>query len=240
MKSHHSSVSDFFDNFSQTSRRQMHKITTNFETQVYLKQKNGQMKPFHVKLIGQDICFYKISDDGTRQEQHQLMHGLVGTQIELRDSVEENGQKYFIVKIIITRQKARKLFFLDRALSQECCRVFQEVAGYRNLLDYYTFENKPELGEGKFGLVKLAIKNSSHQRVAIKIINKKKMKAEELELQRNEIQILKRCNHPNVIRLIDYFETIEQIFLVLEYLDGGDLFDYLKERNFTTSNALKV
>jgi hypothetical protein len=39
------------------------------------------------------------------------MHGLVGTQIELRESVEENGQKYYIVKIIITRQKARKLFF---------------------------------------------------------------------------------------------------------------------------------
>lgn len=85
------------------------------------------------------------------------MHGLVGTQIELRDAVEENGQNYYIVKIIITRQKARKLFFDKQQEAKECCRVFQEVAGYRNLLDHYTFENKPELGEGKFGLVKLAI-----------------------------------------------------------------------------------
>jgi len=43
----------------------MHKITTNYTTKVYLKQKNGHMKPFLVNLMGQDICFYKEGDEGS-------------------------------------------------------------------------------------------------------------------------------------------------------------------------------
>jgi len=235
-----SNYSDFIDNFSQSSTQRLGRQTKHFETKVFLKQKNGFMKQFLVKVVGKDICFYKLHDNGHPHDQHYLMHGLVGTQIEVREPVEEEGKVFYIVKIIITRQKARKLFFADKRTCEQCCRVFKEVSGFRSISDFYTFENKADLGEGKFGLVKLAISNETHQRVAIKVINKKKMKPEELELQRNETQILKRCNHPNIIKLIDYFETIEQIYLVLEYLEGGDLFDYLKERNFTTSNSVKV
>lgn len=71
--------------------------------------------------------------------------------------------------------------------------------------------------------------------MAVKIVNKKKMKTREMELQRNEIQILKICQHPNIIRLVDVFETFEEYYLVLEYLQGGDLFDYLKSRDFNIS-----
>lgn len=41
---------------------------------------------------------------------------------------------------------------------------------------------------------------------------------------------MKVCKHPNIVNLIDIFEDAEHFFLVLEYLGGGDLFDYLKQR----------
>jgi serine/threonine protein kinase len=44
--------------------------------------------------------------------------------------------------------------------------------------------------------------------------------------------VLKLCQHPNVIRLIDTFENNEHFFIVLEYLAGGDLFEYLSKREF--------
>lgn len=40
------------------------------------------------------------------------------------------------------------------------------------------------------------------------------------------------CQHPNIIKLIDIFENPDYIFIILEYLPGGDLFDYLSARNF--------
>lgn len=40
------------------------------------------------------------------------------------------------------------------------------------------------------------------------------------------------CKHPNVVRLVDIFENADTFFLVLEYMGGGDLFDYLKTRSF--------
>ena len=40
------------------------------------------------------------------------------------------------------------------------------------------------------------------------------------------------CQHPNIIKLIDLFENSDYYYIVLEYMEGKDLFDYLKHRNF--------
>jgi serine/threonine protein kinase len=50
-----------------------------------------------------------------------------------------------------------------------------------------------------------------------------------------EIEILKMCQHPFIIRLLDVFENQETIYIVMEMLTGGDLFTYLEERNFVVS-----
>ncbi len=58
------------------------------------------------------------------------------------------------------------------------------------------------------------------------------MKALELELQKREIEVLKVCHHPNIIKLLDVFENPEHIYIVIEYLEGGDLFEYLEKKDF--------
>lgn len=90
------------------------------------------------------------------------------------------------------------------------------------------------MGKGKFGQVKLAKHVKTANKVAIKVIKKKHMSLKELELQKREIEVLKICQHPNIIRLIDVFENPDYIyigkvikylkFLVLEHCSGGDLF----------------
>ena len=63
-------------------------------------------------------------------------------------------------------------------------------------------------------------------------MNKKKMDTSDIELMRTEIEILKICQHPNIIRLYDIFENIDYIYIIMEYCPGGDLFSYLEKRKF--------
>jgi len=41
------------------------------------------------------------------------------------------------------------------------------------------------------------------------------------------------CQHPHIIRLLDLFENQDYIYIVMENLSGGDLFNYLERREFT-------
>ena len=59
------------------------------------------------------------------------------------------------------------------------------------------------------------------------------MNASDMELVKGEIDIMKLCRHPNVVRLLDHFENSEYIFIVMEYLSGGDLGNHLQVKNFT-------
>ena len=106
----------------------------------------------------------------------------------------------------------------------------KHVVGYSNLFDYYTFEDN--LGKGQFGLVKLAIHKKTGKKVAIKTVHKKDMKQIEIYQQRREIDVLKMSQHPNIVALIDLFENSDYYYIVLEYMQGKDLFDYIQYRNF--------
>ena len=61
--------------------------------------------------------------------------------------------------------------------------------------------------------MKLGSHLKSKRRVAIKVIKKKHMSLKELELQKREIEVLKICQHPNIIRLLDVFENPDYIYI---------------------------
>ncbi|KAF9417894.1 hypothetical protein BGZ76_004470, partial [Entomortierella beljakovae] len=77
--------------------------------------------------------------------------------------------------------------------------------------------------------VKLARHRKTNEQVAIKIISKASLvnrAAVHRGIER-EIAIMKLINHPHVIRLYDVYETDKELFLVMEYVSGGELFEYL-------------
>mmetsp|Transcript_15886 Transcript_15886/g.37471 ORF Transcript_15886/g.37471 Transcript_15886/m.37471 type:complete len:521 (-) Transcript_15886:77-1639(-) len=84
------------------------------------------------------------------------------------------------------------------------------------------------LGVGTFGKVKMAEHTPTKQKVAIKIINKGKMAQMNMhEKIRREIKILQFLRHPHVIRLYELVDTPSDIFMVMEYVPGGELFDHI-------------
>lgn len=94
---------------------------------------------------------------------------------------------------------------------------------------------KESLGKGKYGLVKRAEHKKSGREVAVKIVKKKELSLKDMEMLKREIEVLKVCQHPNIIRFYDVFENSDFIYIVMEYLQGGDFFNYLESKNFKIS-----
>lgn len=86
-----------------------------------------------------------------------------------------------------------------------------------------------QIGEGQYGKVYKAIHRRSKVLVAMKIINKTGRKRVEIETYREEMRLLQQLSHPHIIRLIEYFETPTDIYIVLEYCQG-DLSHYLRRK----------
>ncbi|XP_039862855.1 serine/threonine-protein kinase DCLK2-like isoform X2 [Simochromis diagramma] len=80
------------------------------------------------------------------------------------------------------------------------------------------------IGDGNFAVVKECVERSTGQEYALKIIDKARCCGKE-HLIENEVAVLRRVRHPSIIQLIEVDETPTQLFLVMELVKGGDLFD---------------
>lgn len=81
------------------------------------------------------------------------------------------------------------------------------------------------LGSGSFSKVKLGIDDQGKQ-YAVKIIDKEQLIKEHMEEQlKREISVMRMLNHPNCVKLFDVLQTQNNIYLVLELVTGGELFD---------------
>ena len=85
------------------------------------------------------------------------------------------------------------------------------------------------IGQGSFGKVKLAEHEITGHKVAVKILNRQKMSTKQNvdKKIKREIRILKLLRHPHIIRLYEVIETPSDIFMIMEYVSGGELFDYI-------------
>uniref|UniRef100_A0A672FH17 Myosin light chain kinase family, member 4b n=1 Tax=Salarias fasciatus TaxID=181472 RepID=A0A672FH17_SALFA len=83
---------------------------------------------------------------------------------------------------------------------------------------------------GRFGQVHKCMENSSGLTLAAKIIKARSQK--EKEVVRNEIQVMNQLNHANLIQLYAAFESRHDIILVMEYVEGGELFDRIIDENY--------
>ncbi|KAM6440805.1 serine/threonine-protein kinase DCLK2 isoform 1-T1 [Liasis olivaceus] len=80
------------------------------------------------------------------------------------------------------------------------------------------------IGDGNFAVVKECIERSTGKEFALKIIDKGKCCGKE-HLIENEVSILRRVKHPNIIMLVEEMDTATELYLVMELVKGGDLFD---------------
>ena len=98
------------------------------------------------------------------------------------------------------------------------------------------------LGQGGFGEVKRVRHKELDVIRALKIIKKSKYKSPaELKMIKNEIAIMKLVDHPNIVKLFEFFEDDENFFIITEYCSGGQLFEMIRQkRQFTENEAAQI
>ena len=195
------------------------------EGYMYKISHSKKLKKVYFKLIGRDFYYFKNKEDTS----HKGMHNLSGIYVKPGEKVTIEDKTFFTFSILYP-QKARTYYIEDEKEYKDWLNKLHLSIDYKNLLDLYDIKEKS--GKGKFGLVKHAIHKQSGKEVAIKIMAKKNMSTADLELAKTEIDILKICNHPNIIKLYDIFDTPEYIYIIMEYCSGKDLFSYIEKRNY--------
>lgn len=107
-------------------------------------------------------------------------------------------------------------------------QLVQKHDAGRCLKDFYEVEDKV-LGTGGFGTVKKCwLKNAEQMVRAVKEVKKSNI-AKNNNLVQEEIKVLENLDHPCICRLLETFESDTSFFLVLEYIDGRELFDEIEE-----------
>lgn len=75
----------------------------------------------------------------------------------------------------------------------------------------------------------------TNEKVAIKILEKNKIEdTADVERVAREIHILKLIRHPNIVQLYEIIETPKCLYLIMEYAEGGELFDYIVSKTHLT------
>ncbi|KAJ3178720.1 hypothetical protein HDU85_005123 [Gaertneriomyces sp. JEL0708] len=96
------------------------------------------------------------------------------------------------------------------------------------------------LGEGSYGKVKQAIDTQTFRTVALKIIQKGSLKKQShITRLKREVRIMRLLHHPNITRLHDVMETDKEIVLVMEHVNGGELFDYIVAHKRVTEKVAR-
>ena len=111
------------------------------------------------------------------------------------------------------------------------CLFSNSMNNEKNSKSVCEFVLGEKLGEGNFGVVRMATNRQTGEKVAIKILEKSKLTNynDRNRLER-EINILNKIHHPNIVKLFCTIETDRQIFIIMEYIKGNELFQYILVR----------
>lgn len=194
-----------------------------YEGFIYKQNENKKFKKLYFKLLGKDLYYFKRKEN----TEQSGFHNLSGVFLKIENPIEDDNKKYFAFSIQFP-QKNRTYYIDNEKDFHIWIHKLSKAINYKNYLKQYQIVSI--LGKGEFSKVYYATHKMTGREVVIKITIKSKMNECDLNLIKTEINILKICQHPNIIKLYDYFEDAEHQYIVMEYCKGGSLAQYVEKR----------
>ena len=182
-------------------------------------------KQVKIILVGHYIFYYKNNRGNFLYKKIMPINSLF-----VRKKKKDNIVVFSLVSFLHNLEQ-KKNYYCDKIEdANKFYSKFNKSKMFRDIKKEYYF--KVHIGEGQFGQVLLAERNTDNKKLAVKLVQKGTQSIEEYKVNRWEIDIFKllqNIQHPNVVQCIDLFEYESQIFFVYEYVAGGDLRKVCKE-----------
>ena len=192
----------------------------------------------HVRITNEngDVFVVDESTNGTWLNAKRLKKGV-------KVKLEANSVLSVVFNDKITKRKSFEIKIFPKKHKEQTKGKEEEDS-----LQNYRIGNT--LGSGAFATVKLATRRSTGEMFAMKIVEKKKFamiefggssKNSESEKIMREVDILQQCDHPNITKCYNVFDTPKRLYILLELVKGGELFDRLVDRGaFSESKARHI
>ena len=135
-------------------------------------------------------------------------------------------------KISLFKSKVEQMKDFDGEDEEKILTILHEALEILNITDepidkYYDMGDV--IGSGKYGLVRIAY-SKLNLKVAIKTIKLAGVTTK-YHIIAQEILTLKRVDHPNIVKMHEIYRDKDKLYLVFEYVEGKELFDFIFDRN---------
>lgn len=203
----------------------------------YLKE--TLFRKVYLTIIGEDIFIFKTQSQEHLISMIPIKRNFVVEGKSVIDKIHYHTLSFHqLTQSNQTKNSNVIFYFITKELCSKCFEQIRIRSKQRNFAEVYELGRL--LGEGAFGVVKLGTQIKSQKEVAIKILNKSKLDESQIQMACNEIDIMKQCCHPNIIELLEVLEDLENIYIIMEYVNGIDLFAFLDQYGAMSEKSVKL
>jgi tRNA A-37 threonylcarbamoyl transferase component Bud32 len=166
------------------------------------------------------------------KEQNQLDLNPIETHIQKPKKFQRKGNRS--ISLIEKNKLGSNIFKEELKLKVTINALIEETNGIPTM----KYKVLSRIGDGSYGTVYLAINLMTKQNVAMKKINKiKENEVDDMEIK-NEIDILKKLDHPNIVKIIEFYSTPKAYYIITDFASCGELYNQIKHEY--TENQLAV
>ena len=220
---------------SKSKKKIMKKTTTSnatFKTKAKVKSKKNDFEPKtqRVKLLTQNNSKSKINKLITPK----IKTKIIDFQNSANTPTLTNSSRSIIHDSFYYLKESKKL-------SDYIKNYYKNNKKYPETnLNFYKYGRL--IGQGAFGKVNLGLNVLTGRVVAIKSFNKSNLNSnsENMKKIKYETNLMKKLNHPNITKILELFEDKEYILIIMEYINGGNLFSFLKKHRKVSEKTAKL
>ncbi|ETB57751.1 CAMK protein kinase [Plasmodium yoelii 17X] len=188
-------------------------------------------------ILFDSLLYYYDKKNNLKPRGFMFLEGCYVEVIPKNDSINKYG--FSICHKGTNQIQKRNLYVNTYEEREEWLQALYSTTKQNTL--YNLYEIHEQLGQGKFSTVYRGINKQTNSEFAIKVINNRSVSIYEKELLRSEISILRLLRHPNVIFLKEIINTKETLYISMELVKGGELYDFLlSETRLSEIHANKI